>query len=68
MNLIYFLVQHTAEVNGKCGPCGDDYRKKEPRDHESQGLYGNGIIGRRYSVGQVSLHYDDQIINGYLIW
>jgi len=40
-------------VNGKCGPCGDDFRQKEPRDHESQGLYGNGIIGRQYVAGQV---------------
>ena len=42
-----------GENNGKCGVCGDDIRQDEPRDHESNGVYGNGIIGRRYAVGQV---------------
>jgi len=37
---------------GKCGVCGDRYDTPEPRDHEAGGRYGNGIIGRRYTMGQ----------------
>lgn len=38
---------------GKCGVCGDNFSEKEPRKHESSGLFGNGIIGKRYTMGQV---------------
>jgi len=37
---------------GNCGVCGDRYDELEPREHEAGGKYGNGIIGRRYSMGQ----------------
>ncbi|XP_044734433.1 uncharacterized protein LOC123296832 [Chrysoperla carnea] len=37
---------------GQCGICGDPYHLEEPRPHEAGGLYGKGIIGRHYSVGQ----------------
>lgn len=36
----------------KCGVCGDNHDKKQPRLHEGGGKYGNGIIGRRYAMGQ----------------
>jgi len=40
-------------ANGfKCGVCGDNFDKKPPRLHEGGGKYGNGIIGRRYAMGQ----------------
>merc|ERR1711872_656376 len=37
---------------GKCGVCGDNFADPEPRPHEAGGRYGNGIIGRRYTMGQ----------------
>merc|ERR1712121_335362 len=37
---------------GKCGVCGDNFADSEPRPHEAGGRYGNGIIGRRYTMGQ----------------
>lgn len=56
----YYLVSlplslvHYQKNGGKCGVCGDDYRKREPREHEAGGMYGNGIVTKRYVVGQVS--------------
>lgn len=41
--------------DGKCGPCGDSYSDPIPRDNESTGKYGKGIITRKYSSGQVRL-------------
>ncbi|XP_023344479.1 uncharacterized protein LOC111713764 [Eurytemora carolleeae] len=40
------------ENKGKCGVCGDRFDEPIPRSHEGGGKYGNGIIGRRYSMGQ----------------
>jgi len=43
-----FQVQH--EVNGgKCGLCGDDFRLATPRPNELGGLYGEGVVVKRYS-------------------
>ncbi|XP_066592778.1 uncharacterized protein [Prorops nasuta] len=38
---------------GKCGICGDPWDLKPPREHETGGKYGNGIIVRRYKTGSV---------------
>jgi len=38
--------------DGKCGVCGDNFADPEPRAHEAGGKYGNGLIGRRYTMGQ----------------
>jgi len=38
---------------GKCGVCGDAFNLPKPRPHEDGGRYGNGIVGRRYSMGQI---------------
>jgi len=37
---------------GKCGVCGDNYADDQPREHEAGGNFGNGVIGRRYVMGQ----------------
>jgi len=47
-----FVVQYQKN-KGKCGVCGDDFREKVPRRHEAGGEFGQGIIARRYSMGQV---------------
>ncbi|GFR84280.1 hypothetical protein ElyMa_005994900 [Elysia marginata] len=36
---------------GKCGVCGDPWNGK--REHEAGGRYANGVIVRKYKVGQV---------------
>ncbi|BFZ03830.1 hypothetical protein BsWGS_06869 [Bradybaena similaris] len=36
---------------GKCGVCGDPWNG--PREHEAGGKFANGIIVRKYDVGQV---------------
>ncbi|XP_060531390.1 uncharacterized protein LOC132705011 [Cylas formicarius] len=42
------------EINqGKCGPCGDDWRDPIPRSNENGGTFGNGIIVANYTAGQV---------------
>ena len=41
------------KYDGKCGVCGDEFGQEPPRDHESGGKFGNGIIGKRYVMGQV---------------
>merc|ERR1711892_1354397 len=38
--------------DGKCGVCGDNFAEPAPRDHEAGGRYGNGLIGKRYTMGQ----------------
>lgn len=47
------FVVHYQKNKGQCGVCGDDYREKVPRSHEAGGLFGNGIISKRYVSGQV---------------
>lgn len=39
--------------DGKCGVCGDDWADPEPREHESGGKYGKGVIAQHYTMGQV---------------
>ncbi|XP_067013072.1 uncharacterized protein [Anabrus simplex] len=46
-----YAVQH-QQNQGRCGLCGDPWNEREPRKHEAGGMYGKGIIGRRYAVGQ----------------
>ncbi|XP_030755205.1 uncharacterized protein LOC115881729 [Sitophilus oryzae] len=38
---------------GKCGVCGDAWDSKKPRAHEFGGVYGQGVIVRKYGVGSV---------------
>ena len=39
---------------GRCGTCGDAWGLlPRPRPHELGGTYGEGIIARNYSQGQV---------------
>ncbi|KAK7476987.1 hypothetical protein BaRGS_00031763, partial [Batillaria attramentaria] len=38
---------------GKCGVCGDPWNEPVPRENEAGGRYGNGIITRTYTPGQV---------------
>jgi len=39
--------------DGKCGECGDQYDLPRPRANEAGGKYGNGIIVKEYTKGQV---------------
>ncbi|KAL1506376.1 hypothetical protein ABEB36_005750 [Hypothenemus hampei] len=42
------------EINeGKCGPCGDDWRDEVPRSNENGGIYGNGVIVATYISGSI---------------
>lgn len=53
---------------GKCGPCGDPYEMKRPREQENTGLFGEGIIVRNYEIGQVSIcNCSKNIIRGLSI-
>ncbi|XP_050302893.1 uncharacterized protein LOC126740771 isoform X2 [Anthonomus grandis grandis] len=38
---------------GKCGVCGDPWDSKKPRAHEYGGVFGQGIIVRKYGVGGI---------------
>ena len=48
---------HYLENEGKCGVCGDPWHEEQPRENEHGGKYGNGVIGRRYVMGQVREGY-----------
>ena len=48
-----YVLDQFHKNGGKCGVCGDDWAEKQPREHEAGGRYGNGVIGRRYTTGQV---------------
>ncbi|XP_059147506.1 uncharacterized protein LOC131935159 [Physella acuta] len=39
-----------GQNNGKCGVCGDPWNGR--REHEAGGIYANGIIVRKYEVGE----------------
>ncbi|XP_066251481.1 uncharacterized protein [Euwallacea similis] len=39
--------------DGKCGVCGDPWDSKKPRAHEFGGVYGQGVIVRKYGVGAI---------------
>ncbi|KAF0299687.1 hypothetical protein FJT64_027639 [Amphibalanus amphitrite] len=47
------FVVHHQQNGGKCGPCGDNYVMKVPRPHEAGGEFAQGIIGKRYTSGQL---------------
>ncbi len=49
---VLHVVQYDKN-GGKCGVCGDSWDDQRPRDHENGGQFGNGIIGKRYVIGQV---------------
>lgn len=36
---------------GKCGVCGDAWDSKKPRAHEYGGVFGQGVVVRKYGVG-----------------
>jgi len=38
---------------GKCGICGDPWDTKQPRPNEAGGMFGNGVIVRKYEMNQV---------------
>lgn len=38
---------------GKCGICGDAYHLPQPRPNEAGGVYGRGIIVKKYKAGEV---------------
>lgn len=50
---LWFAVQY-QQNDGRCGVCGDSFGLGSPRPHEAGGQYAKGIIGRHYSMGQVS--------------
>lgn len=45
-------LQHFTN-KGKCGFCGDNYADPLPREHELGGKYGEGIISKVYTRGQI---------------
>lgn len=50
---MWFVVVQWEQNKGNCGVCGDAYNLETPRPHEAGGQFAKGVIGRRYSVGQV---------------
>jgi hypothetical protein len=46
-----------------CGLCGDPFVDPTPRDNEHGGKYGQGIIARNYSAGQVSNEILQKVMN-----
>ena len=52
MNAPQLLVQW-SQNGGKCGVCGDPYHEPVPRLHEAGGFYDTGLLGRRYTPGQI---------------
>jgi len=38
---------------GKCGICGDPWDTKQPRPNEAGGMFGNGVVVRKYEMNQV---------------
>ncbi|XP_064087986.1 uncharacterized protein LOC135202496 [Macrobrachium nipponense] len=38
---------------GKCGPCGDPWDMKQPRDNEEGGKYGLGVIVKKYKHSSI---------------
>ena len=50
---IFVSVQFNQN-KGRCGVCGDNWASVQPRPHEAGGRYGKGVIGRRYTTGQVN--------------
>lgn len=47
----YFV--QVDQNGGKCGECGDDYAQPRPRPNENGGIYGLGVIVKRYQPGEV---------------
>ena len=52
---IFVSVQFNQN-KGRCGVCGDNWASVQPRPHEAGGRYGKGVIGRRYTTGQVNTY------------
>ncbi|XP_063710146.1 uncharacterized protein LOC134838531 [Culicoides brevitarsis] len=47
-----FQIQHQVH-DGKCGMCGDSYGAATPRKHELGGVFGEGVIVKKYEADQV---------------
>lgn len=43
-------IQH-GKNGGKCGECGDNYALPRPRANENGGVYGKGVIVKKYKAG-----------------
>ncbi|XP_013785525.1 uncharacterized protein LOC106469570 isoform X2 [Limulus polyphemus] len=43
---------HWKRNGGKCGICGDAWNDPQPRKNEAGGIYGKGIIVKKYQNGQ----------------
>lgn len=44
-------MQRQQKNGGKCGVCGDPWDASEPRANEYGGIYGTGVIVRKYNPG-----------------
>lgn len=44
---------HYQQNGGKCGLCGDNWADPQPRAHEANGEFSNGVIGKRYAPGEI---------------
>ncbi|KAF7418619.1 hypothetical protein HZH68_001272 [Vespula germanica] len=45
-----FAIQYEKN-NGNCGECGDDWSLPRPRPNENGGIYGTGLIVKKYTEG-----------------
>ena len=54
-------VQFNGVNQGRCGECGDEWSLPRPRSNDEGGPYGNGVIGKTYKQGSVSMqvHFHD---------
>ena len=54
VKVFFYAIYIILKNKGKCGVCGDNWADSQPRPHEGGGRYGQGVIGRRYTTGQVN--------------
>jgi hypothetical protein len=47
------LEEQYERWGGRCGTCGDSWGLPRPRPHEQGGQFGEGILARNYTQGQV---------------
>eukprot|EP00095_Tigriopus_kingsejongensis_P001217 maker-scaffold959_size76551-snap-gene-0.20 protein:Tk01217 transcript:maker-scaffold959_size76551-snap-gene-0.20-mRNA-1 annotation:"PREDICTED: uncharacterized protein LOC101891129" len=52
---------------GKCGVCGDNYADPQPRPHENGGKYGQGVLARRYVMGQ-AIDVEIELVTNHWGW
>lgn len=63
---LFRQIQHEKN-GGMCGECGDDWSLFQPRPHENGGIYGRGVIVKKWVKRSIIGHAEDKVYLRFLM-